>query len=149
MKKVELRGRWLIKAPIRKVYDVIVDFEKSVELFPDVAKSIKVLERNGTHLKIEVKTKATRFSKIYTVSMDVRLNPPNGFHSTNTSSLGIEDETVSLEETKKGTVFDYKNDVTIKTNWFLRPIANLLISRIALKFWEKKYIVPLKKMLEK
>jgi carbon monoxide dehydrogenase subunit G len=148
MKKVELRGRWLIKAPKSKIYDVIVDFERSVELFPDVAKSIEVLERNGTHLRIEAKTKASKLSKTSTVKMDTQLNPPNGFHSTNTSSLCIEDETVTLEETDDGTVFDYKNDVTITTNRFIRPLVNLLISKIALKFWEKKYIVPLKRMLE-
>lgn len=74
MKKVELRGRWLIKASKSKVYDIISDFERGVEFFPDVAKSIKVLERNGNHLKIEAQTKASKFSPTFTVRIDTQLD---------------------------------------------------------------------------
>ncbi|MBI3494365.1 hypothetical protein HY004_00050 [Candidatus Saccharibacteria bacterium] len=148
MKKVELRGKWLIKAPKNKVYDVISDFEQSVKLFPDVAKSMTVLERNGNHLKIEAKTQSSKLGPTFTVHMDTQLNPPHGFHSKNTASITMEDENVTLEETDEGTYFVYKNDVII-TNRFLRPLGNLLIGKVALKFWEKKYIAPLRKLLEK
>ncbi len=148
MKTVTLRGKYLIKAPKSEVYKLISDFERGVELFPEVAKSIRVLERKGNKLKIEAQTKPSKFSKTFTVLMDTQLNSPNGFHSINTSSVGIEDETVKLEETKEGTIFDYENTMQI-TNKFYRPIANIFIGKFALKFWEKKYIAPLKKLLEK
>lgn len=147
MKTVTLRGRYLIKAPKNKVYKLITDFERGVKLFPDVARSIKILERDGNKLKIEATTKPFKLSKAYAVQLDTQLNPPNGFHSINTSSVGIEDETVKLEETKEGTIFDYTNTMEI-TNKFYRPIANVFIGKFALKFWEKKYIKPLKKILE-
>lgn len=147
MKTVTLRGRYLIKAPKEKVYKIITDFEQSTKLFPDVAKSIKIIEQNGQQLKIEAVTKPFKFSKAYVVSMVTQLNPPNGFSSINTSLVGIEDETVRLETTKEGTIFDYKNTMKI-TNKLYRPIANLLIKKLALKFWEKKYIIPLKNLLE-
>ncbi len=147
MKTVTLRGRYLIKAPKEKVYEVISDFEQSVKLFPEVAKSIKIIERNGNNLMIEAKTKPAKFSKEFTVRMETNLNPPNGFHSINTSSVGVEDETVLLEETDEGTIFDYTNTMAI-TNKYYRPIANFFIGKLALKFWEKKYIGPLRKLLE-
>ncbi len=147
MKTVTLRGKYLIKAPKDEVYEVISDFEGSIKLFPDVAKSIKVLEKNGNHLKIRARTKPSRFIKSYKVSMETDLDPPNGFHSINTSSVGIEDETVRLEETEEGTIFDYKNTMAI-TNKYYRPVANFFIGKLALKFWEKKYIKKLKEILE-
>lgn len=116
-------------------------------MFPDVAKSIKILEQDGDHLKIEATTKALKFSKNFKVYMETDLDPPNGFHSINTSSIGVEDETVRLEETIEGTFFVYKNTVAI-TNKYYRPVANFFIGRLALKFWEKKYIKKLKEMLE-
>lgn len=147
MKTVTLRGRYLIKAPKDKVYTIISDFEGSVKMFPAVAKSIKILERDGNHLKIEAVTKPSKLSKSFKVSMETDLDPPHGFHSINTSSVGVEDETVRLEETAEGTVFDYTNTMAI-TNKYYRPIANFFIGKLALKFWEKKYIKKLKDMLE-
>lgn len=147
MKTVTLRGKYLIKAPKDKVYELISDFERSVKLFPDVAKSMTVLERNGINLKIEAQTKPSKFSKTFTVHMDTQLNPPHGFHSINTSSVGVEDETVRLVDAEDGTIFDYENTMQI-TNKFYRPIANLFVGKFALKFWEKKYIAPLKRLLE-
>lgn len=81
------------------------------------------------------------------VYMETDLDSPNGFHSINTSSVGVEDETVRLIETEEGTVFDYKNTMAI-TNKFYRPIANFFIGKLALKFLEKKYIKKLKELLE-
>jgi carbon monoxide dehydrogenase subunit G len=147
MKTVTLRGKYLIKAPKEKVYEVISDFERAPELFPSVAKSMRILGRDGNNLKIEATTKASKFSKTFKVRMDTQLDPPNGFHSINTSSVGVEDETVRLVETAEGTIFDYENTMEI-TNRFVWPIANLFIGKFALEFWEVKYIKPLKNLLE-
>lgn len=122
MNKITLHGKYLIKAPKQKVYEIITDFERSVDLFPDVAKSIKILERSGNTLRIEAQTRPNRFSKLYTVFMETELDPPDGFHSINTSAVGVEDETVRLVETDDGTVFDYENTMEI-TNKFYRLIA--------------------------
>lgn len=147
MKSITLRGKYLIKAPKQTVYEIISDFERSVELFPDVAKSIRVVERDGNKLKIEAQTRPNRFSKLYTVHMDTELDPPKGFHSINTSAVGVEDETVRLVETDEGTIFDYTNTMEI-TNKYYRPIAYFFIGKFALKFWEKMYIQKLKALLE-
>ena len=147
MKQIHLEGAYIIKAPRERVYEVITDFENAPKYFPAVAKSARVVKREGDGLVVEVETKAFLGSRTFKVHMETRLRPNEGFSSTNTSSLGVEHEVLSLEAIPEGTRIAYTNDVEIK-NRFFQIFGNFLIKRIALKYWEHAVISKLKRMLE-
>jgi hypothetical protein len=145
MKAVSLTGSWVIKAPLRSVYEVVTDFEKTPEYFPTVAKSMKIVDRKDNHLSIQAVTKT--FGIPFTVQMETDLLPGRGFTSINESVLAVEDETFLMEEVPGGTKINYQNNVVIKNN-FLKLFSRLLIGKPALIFWEHAYIDNLRKILE-
>jgi hypothetical protein len=145
MKPVSLIGSWIIKAPLRSVYEIVTDFEKTPTYFPMVAKSLKITKKNGNHLSIQAITKT--FGIPFQVKMETDLLPNKGFKSINESVLAVEDETFLMEEISSGTQIHYRNDVTIKNN-FLKLFSKLLIGKPALIFWEHAYIDKLRKIVE-
>jgi hypothetical protein len=145
MKPVSLTGSWVIKAPLRRVYEIVTDFEKTPVYFPMVAKSLKIIKKNGNHLSIAAVTKT--FGIPFKVKMETDLIPNKGFKSINESVLALEDETFLMEELPIGTKIHYQNDVTIKNN-FLKLFSKLLIGKPALIFWEHAYIDKLRKIVE-
>lgn len=147
MKHVHLAGSHIIKAPRQKVYEILTDFESAPKHFPRVAKSARVIRREGNDIEVEVETKASLGSRTFHVHMEAHLQPDEGFTSTNTSSLGVEHEVVTLEEVPEGTRMIYVNDVEVKSRIF-RMFAGFLIKTVALKYWERAYIGTLREMLE-
>lgn len=147
MKQIHLKGAYIIKASREKVYEVITDFENAPKYFPAVAKSARVVKRDGNDLVVEVETKAFLGSRIFHVRMETSLRPNEGFSSTNTSSLGVEHEVLSLEAIPGGTRVAYTNDVEIASRFF-QIFGQFLLKRIALKYWEHAVISKLKRMLE-
>jgi len=145
MKPISLTGSWVIKAPLKSVYDIVTDFEKTPTYFPAVAKSLKIIKKNGNHLSIQAMTKT--FGIPFKVKMETDLIPLKGFKSINESVLAVEDETFLMEEVSIGTKINYRNDVIINNN-ILRLFSKLLIGKPALRFWEHAYIDKLKEMLE-
>lgn len=124
---------------------MVTDFEKTPIYFPAVAKSLRIISRNGNHLIIEAVSKT--FGIPFKVKMATDLLPLKGFKSINESVLAIENEAFLIEQTSSGTRINYRNDVIIKNN-LLRLFSKLLIGKPALKFWEHAYIDKLRKMLE-
>ena len=147
MKKVHLAGSYIIRAPRNKVYEILTDFENAPKYFPRVAKSARVVNRDGDNLVVQVETKAFLGSGTFHVQMEAHLRPNEGFTSTNTSSVGVEHEVVTLEEVSEGTRFVYVNDVEVKSRIF-RILGGFLIKTVALKYWERAYIGKLREMLE-
>ena len=80
--------------------------------------------------------------------METTLRPTEGFTSVNTSSLGIEHETLNLETTPDGAKIIYVNDVEVRSLFF-RILGRFLLKRVALRYWERAIIDKLRKMLEK
>lgn len=146
MKPVLLTGSWVIKAPLKNVYEIVSDFEKTPTYFPTVAKSLKIITRSGNHLSIQAVTKT--FGIPFKVKMETDLLPNKGFRSINESILAVEDETFLSEEIPSRTKINYRNDVTIKNN-LLKLFSKLLIGRPALIFWEHAYVDKIRKMLER
>lgn len=146
MKPVSLTGSWVIKAPLKSVYEIVTDFERTPTYFPSVAKSLKIITRRGNHLSIQAVTKT--FGIPFKVKMETDLMPNKGFKSINESILAIEDEAFLLEEIPEGTKVNYRNNVIIKNN-LLKLFSKLLIGRPALIFWEHAYIDKIRKMLER
>ncbi|NTW61309.1 SRPBCC family protein [Candidatus Saccharibacteria bacterium] len=145
MKEKILQGSYTINAPVEDVYRIISDFERAPEYFPIVAKSMKVIKRDGNNLEIEATSNT--FGMNFKVIMKTTLMPNKGFKSINESGLAIEDEVFSLVAIPEGTRIDYINKVTIKNN-ILRAFSRLIIGKGALKFWEFAYINRLKKILK-
>ena len=148
MKDITLHGKWLIKAPLAEVFDIMTDFEKWPEYFPSVAESIRVVKREGDKMEMDATVKS--FGKIFPVKMNYQILPQKGFISDNESSkFGTSGhEELLLSEDPKGTMINYTYQVSIHKRW-LRIVAKPLIGWFSMKFWEKAVIDELRKRLEK
>ena len=147
MKQICLRGSWIIRASRDEVYEIISDFENMPIYFPQVAKSMQIIERAGNVLTINAEAKS--FGTTFPVKMITELLPSRGFISDNVNEkLGtFGHEELLLEEVPEGTRIDYLYRVTINRVW-LRLIAKPLLGWFALWFWKRVVIDKLKKMLE-
>ncbi len=64
-----------IKAPLKKVYEVITNFEAYPE-FLSGSKGAKILKKSPRHLQVEFKVDVI---KTITYVLDIQLDPPHGF----------------------------------------------------------------------
>ena len=148
MKDITLNAKWIIKAPITKVFNMMTDFEKFPEHFPKVADSIKVVKREGNNLEMDATVKS--FGQKFPVKMKTQILPGKGFISDNDSpkfgTSGHEELLLSVHQ--EGTLIDYTYQVSIHKRW-LRIVAKPLIGWFSIKFWEKAVIDELRKKLEK
>jgi len=148
MKEITLRKQWVIKAPIEEVFRVMSDFEKLPEHFPKVARTVKIVKREGNKLEIDATVKS--FGKEFPVKMKTEILPGRGYISDNDSpKFGTSGhEELLLSQHQDGTLIDYTYQVTIHKKW-LRVFATPLIKWYSMKFWEKAVIGELKKIVEK
>ena len=147
MKEITLRKQWVIKAPIEEVFRVMTDFEKLPEHFPKVARTVKIVKREGNNLEIDATVKS--FGKEFPVKMKTEILPGRGFISDNDSpKFGTSGhEELLLSQHQEGTLIDYTYQVVIHKKW-LRVVATPLIKWYSMKFWEKAVIWELKKIVE-
>ena len=148
MKGITLHAKWLIKAPLAEVFNIMTDFEKFPEYFPKVAESIQVVSCEGNNLEMNAIVKS--FGKKFPVKMHTQILPGKGFISDNESlAFGTSGhEELLLSERSEGTIIDYTYQVTIHKRW-LRIIAQPLIGWYSMKYWEKAVIEELRKRLER
>ena len=148
MKNITLHAKWLIKAPITEVFNIMTDFEKFPDYFPKVAESIQVMKREGNYLEMDAIVKS--FGQRFPVKMKTQILPGKGFISDNESpKFGTSGhEELLLSKHTEGTVIDYTYQVAIHKRW-LRIVARPLIGWFSMKFWEKAVINELRKKLGK
>ncbi|MDD5750322.1 MAG: SRPBCC family protein [Candidatus Pacebacteria bacterium] len=148
MKDITLHAKWLIKAPLSEVFDIMTDFEKWPEYFPKVGESIQVVKREGDNLEMDATVKS--FGKKFPVKMKTRVVPEKGFISDNESpEFGTSGhEELLLSECPEGTMIDYTYQVVIHKRW-LRMVARPLIGWFSMKYWQKAVIDELRKRLER
>ena len=148
MKDITLHAKWLIKAPLSEVFNMMTDLEKWPIYFPKVAESIKVVKKEGNYLEVEATVKS--FGKRFPVKMKMEIFPGKGYISDNESSkFGTSGhEELFLSESKDGTEIDYTYQVAIHKRW-LRIVARPLIGWFSMKYWQKAVIDELRKRLEK
>lgn len=147
MKKIFLKGSWIIKAPREKVYKIMSDFENMPKYFPAVADSIRIIKREGDNLSIEARAKT--FGRVFCAHMETQLRPPIGYVSDNKSEIGTSGhEEFLMEEIPEGTKINYTYDIEIK-NPIFRILGKPLIGWYAMQLWKRAVIDKLKKMLEK
>jgi hypothetical protein len=147
MKNITLHDRWLIKAPLKEVFDIMTDFEKFPKHFPKVAESLKIIKREGNYLEMDAIVKS--FGRKFPVKMKTKILPDKGFVSDNDSpEFGTSGhEELLLSETGEGTIIDYVYQVSIHKRW-LRIIAKPLIGWFSMRYWKKAVIDELRKILE-
>ncbi|MFA6603380.1 MAG: SRPBCC family protein [Patescibacteria group bacterium] len=147
MKDLALHAQWLVKAPLTEVFGIMTDFEKFPEYFPKVAESIRVVRREGDHLEMEATVRS--FGQKFPVKMKTQILSGKGYVSDNESpKFGTSGhEEVLLSEHPEGTLIDYTYQVVIHKRW-LRLVAQPLISRYSMKYWQKAVIDELRKRLE-
>lgn len=148
MKDITLHAKWLIKAPLTEVFNIMTDFEKFPEYFPKVAESIKIMRREGNYLEMDATAKS--FGKKFPVKMKTQILPGKGFVSDNESpKFGTSGhEELLLSEHPEGTEIDYTYQVAIHKRW-LRVVAQPLIGWYSMKYWRKAVIDELRKIFEK
>ncbi len=147
-KDITLHAKWLIKAPLTEVFNIMTDFEKFPLHFPKVAESIQIVKREGNYLKMNATVKS--FGQKFPVKMKTEIIPLKGFISDNESpkfgTSGHEELLLSLS--KEGTMINYTYQVAIHKRW-LRIVAGPLIGWFSMKYWQKAVIDELRKRLEK
>jgi carbon monoxide dehydrogenase subunit G len=136
---LRLEGTWLVRAPRQAVYEIITDFARLPVYFPAVARSAHVVRLDGRCFVVEAQTKAFLGSKTYRVRMEGELRPPEGFVSTNTSGIGVEQESFMMEEVREGTRIRYVNVVDVRSPWF-RLFGSVLLRHVALWYWKHAVI---------
>ena len=148
MKDINLNAKWIIKAPLVEVFNIMTDFEKFPQYFPKVAESIKVVKRDGNYLEMDAIVKS--FGQNFPVKMKTQILPGKGYISDNESpKFGTSGhEEVLLSECPEGTMIDYNYQVSIHKLW-LRVVAKPLIGWFSMKYWQKAVIDELRKKLEK
>lgn len=148
MKNITLHAKWLIKAPIIEVFNMMTDFEKFPLYFPKVADSVHVVKREGNHLEMDAIAKS--FGQDFPVKMKTEILPGKGYISDNESpKFGTSGhEEFLLSESSDGTTIDYTYQVIIHKRW-LRIVAKPLIGWFSMIYWKKAVIDELRKKLEK
>ena len=148
MKDITLRAKWIIKAPVIEVFNLMTDFENLPKYFPKVADSVQIIKRDGNNLEMEATVKS--FGKKFKVKMNTCILPGKGYTSDNDSyQFGTSGhEELLLSEHKDGTQIDYLYQVAIHKQW-LRVVAKPLIGWYSMKFWERAVIDELRKKLER
>lgn len=148
MKNITLHDRWLVKAPLKDVFNMVTDFEKFPQYFPKVAESINITKREGDRLEMDAVARS--FGQKLPVKMRTQILPMKGFISDNESTkLGTSGhEEFLLKEDGEGTWIDYTYEVTLHKRW-LSIVAKPLIGWYSMKYWKKAVIDELRKKLEK
>ena len=146
--KITLQAKWLIKAPLRQVFNIITDFEKWPLYFPKVGESMQVVKCEGNYLEMDATVKS--FGQKFPVKMKTLILSGKGFISDNESpKFGTSGhEELLLSEHQDGTLIEYTYQVSIHKAW-LRVVATPLIRWYSMKYWEKAVIDELRKRLER
>jgi len=77
---IRVIGNWLIKSDRKSVYAIISDWEHFPEYFPGIARSVKIIHREGDILTIDAESAS--FSSIFPtvkIRLIVELLPDNGY----------------------------------------------------------------------
>jgi hypothetical protein len=140
--KVAVKGNWLVHAKREDLYSIFSNWEKMPEHFPKVAKSVKILEQNGTHLKVQaIAGSFASFLPGAKIDIDVELLPGRGYRcqTFNKTFNTTGDEELLLIDDPTGTRIQYTYFVTVhhrKWKW----LYAWLVRTFGLPFWKRAVI---------
>lgn len=146
MNKLHLEGSWVIKASRHEIYKIISDFENMPKYFPTIAESVRIIEKQENHQKMEARVKS--FGKVFDVKMQTELLPDLGFKSRNESSFGVTGyEEFMMQDNHDGTRITYTYEIEIYRP-LLRIMATPLIKWFAMWSWKRAIIDKLRSIVE-
>lgn len=147
MKHLHLKGSWVIRASREEIYKIVSDFENMPKYFPTIAESVRIIEKQGNHQKMEARVKS--FGKVFDVKMQTELLHNTGFRSANESSFGTSGhEEFLMEDAEGGTRITYAYEIEIHRP-ILRIVATPLIKWFAMWSWKRAFIDKLRKIVER
>ena len=142
---IRIQGRWFVPASRGSVYEVASDFERLPQRFPRVARSTKVISRDGNRLVIDAEAASFgRFFPVVRVTINAELLPGVGYRCStfNRTFKTTGEEEFLLRDVSGGTEITYSYAVKLRHRW-LRPVYSWLVRRFGLRFWKRAYLEPL------
>lgn len=140
-----IQSRWFIPAPRGSVYAVASDFERLPQHFPRIARSTKVISRDGNRLVIDAEAASFgRFFPDVRIRINAELLPGEGYRCStfNQTFQTSGEEELLLSDAPGGTQIIYSYTVNLRHRW-LRLVYIWLVRRFALRFWKRAYLEPL------
>lgn len=140
-----IQSRWFVPASRRSVYAVASDFERLPQHFPRIARSAKVISRDGNRLVVDVEAASFgRFFPAVRVTIHAELLPEAGYRCStyNRTFNTTGEEELLLSDAPGGTEIAYSYAVKVRHRW-LRPVYAWLVRRFGLPFWKRAYLEPL------
>ena len=141
----KIQSRWFVPAPRGSVYAVVSDFERLPQHFPKVARSTKIISRDGNHLVIDAEAASFgRFFPVVRITINAELLPGEGYRCStfNRTFNTTGEEELRLSDAPGGTEIAYSYAVKLRHRW-LRPVYGWLVRRLGLRFWKRAYLEPL------
>lgn len=147
---VAVRGDWLVRADRSAVYAIVSDFERMPEHFPTVARSIRLLRRDGDVLTLEAEAGSfASWLPSARIELTATLLPGRGYRCT-TRNLTLNttgDEELLLVDDPEGTRIRYTYFVTVRRAW-LRPLFAWMVETFGLPFWRRAFVEPLESLVK-
>lgn len=147
---VAVRGDWLVRADRTSVYTIVSDFERMPEYFPKIARSIKLVRRDGDVLTLEAQAGSfASWLPSAKIDLTATLLPGQGYRCTtrNLTFNTAGEEELLLVDDPEGTRIKYTYFVTVRRRWF-KPLFAWMVTAFGLPFWKRSFIDPLKTLVE-
>jgi hypothetical protein len=147
---VTVHGDWLVHTDRASVYAIVSDFERMPEHFPKIARSIRLLKRDGDILTLEAEAGSfASWLPSAKIELTVTLLPGQGYRCTthNLTFNTTGDEELLLVDDPEGTRIKYTYFVTVRRRWF-KPLFEWMVSTFGLPFWKRSFVDPLESLVE-
>ena len=148
---VAVHGDWPVHADRMALYAIVSDFERMPVHFPKIARSIRLVKREGDVLTLEAE--AGSFGSLLPsvkIEITATLLPGQGYRCTtrNLTFHTTGDEELLLVDDPEGTRIKYTYFVTVRNRWF-KPIFAWMVKAFGLPFWKRSFIDPLESLVKK
>lgn len=147
---VTVRGDWLVRADRESVYAIVSDFERMPEHFPKLARSIKLVERDGDVLTLEAEAGSfASWLPSAKIELTATLIPGRGYRCTtrNLTFNTAGNEELLLVDDPEGTRINYTYFVTVRARWF-KPLFAWMVTAFGLPFWKRSFVDPLESLVK-
>jgi len=146
---VAVHGDWLVHADRAAVYAIVSDFERMPQHFPKIARSIKLVKREGDVLTLEAQAGSfASWLPSARIELTATLLPGLGYRCTtrNLTFNTTGDEELLLTDDPEGTRIMYTYFVTVRRRW-IKPLFAWMVSAFGLPFWKRSFIDPLESLV--
>lgn len=147
IKTVHIEGRWIIKAPVEKVYEMATNYKKWPEYFIGIESPIKVIKKEKNLLVVSVTLYHWLVGR-HVATLKMTLNPPHDIFAENESkTLGKERERMIFNKVPEGTEYVWINDM--QPRFLILTLGAFLLRPWIRKVYERNMISRYRAVLEK